>query len=195
MEPEVEAEEKIPCKFWHRNFSDFSHRIGIPCLSVTSGIYHLPSANGREQDGTGILQLQLKSHVLSSNPLCQVYMSFMSHAINMFLFDSCTWNPHLFDESSLSFPDLVDSVTAPSEGYGLGGSLWTVECHGLRVTAGAVAVSADVKVREPCGGLVGFLKSQKELAPKCFDLLEETSQCFFPFSGGSYIDHSSTVQH
>lgn len=106
----------------------------------------------------------------------------MSNAINMFFFDSCTWNPHLFDESSLSFPDLADSLTAPAEGYGLGGSLWTVECHGLRVTAGAAAVTADVKVREPCGGLVGWFlqKLDKNIGSNmfCFDLLGETSQCF-----------------
>ena len=109
--------------------------------------------------------------------LCQMH----SNAIKMFLFDSCTWNPHLFDESSLSFPDLADSLTAPSEGYGLGGSLWTVECHGLRVTAGAVAVSADVKVREPCGGLVGFLKSLKNWLQNVLTFWRRHLSAFFPF--------------
>ena len=137
-------------------------------------------------------------NVLSSNPLCQVYLSIMSNAINMFFFDSCTWNPHLFDESSLSFPDLADSLTAPAEGYGLGGSLWTVECHGLRVTAGAVAGTADVKVREPCGGLVGWFlqKLDKNIGSKMlWPFGGDISVFFHPFSEGSYLDHStSTVQ-
>eukprot|EP00434_Breviolum_minutum_P014707 symbB.v1.2.012969.t1/scaffold908.1/size153097/2 len=45
-------------------------------------------------------------------------------------------------------------VQAAHSGYGLGGSLWTVECHGLRVTAGAVAGTADVKALTTADALV-----------------------------------------